>query len=175
MSRRLLLATFAEEQDLLAATRAAREQGLRIVDVYAPYAVHGLDRAMGLPPSHLPWVCFLLGLLGAAAKVGFEYWASWLNWPVNVGGKPWDSLPAFVPLTFEIMVLVAGVSTVLAFLAAGKLAPGKPAVLVTPRVTNDQFALLLEHTGGNFDTAAVQALLARCHATATQERVQETL
>ena len=172
MSRRLLVATFENEEDILGVTRAARERNLNIVDIYAPYAVHGLDKAMGLPPSRLPWVCFLLGLLGAAAKVGFQYWASWLDSPVNVGGKPWDSLPAFVPLTFEVMVLFAGVSTVIAFFAVSRLAPGRKAAVVTPRVTNDQFALVVVQTGGDFDGVRVKELLQRFHAVRIEERVE---
>jgi hypothetical protein len=126
---------------------------------------------MGLPPSRLPWVCFALGLLGASAKVGFEYWASWLDWPVNVGGKPWDSLPAFVPLTFEIMVLFAGVSTVIALLIVSKLVPGKKPQLISPRVTNDQFALVFEHTGGNVDVGEVHNLMLAYNAIEIEERV----
>ena len=172
MSRRLLVATFENEEDILDVTRAVRERNLNIVDIYAPYAVHGLDKAMGLPPSRLPWVCFLLGLLGAAAKVGFQYWASWLSWPINVGGKPWDSLPAFVPLTFEVMVLFAGVSTVIAFFAVSRLAPGRKAAVVTPRVTNDQFTLVVLETGGDFDGVRVGELLKRFHAVRIEERVE---
>ncbi len=172
MSRRLLAATFEHEDDILGATRAVRRQGLKIVDVYAPYAVHGLDQAMGLSPSRLPWVCFLLGLFGAGVKVWFEYWASGTDWPINVGGKPWNSLPAFVPLTFEIMVLFAGVSTVIAFFAVSRLLPGRKAVLAAPRVTDDRFALILEQTGGDFDLAKVQQLLRNFHAVEIEERVE---
>ena len=71
---------------------------------------------MGLRPSRLPWVCFVLGLLGAVAMLLFQYWATAVSWPINVGGKPWNSLPAFVPVTFEVMVLCAGVGTVVAFI-----------------------------------------------------------
>ena len=172
MSRRLLAATFEHEDDILGATRAVRRQELKIVDVYAPYAVHGLDKAMGLAPSRLPWVCFLLGLFGAGVKVWFEFWASAMDWPINIGGKPWDSLPAFVPLTFEIMVLFAGVSTVIAFFAVSRLHPGRKAVLAAPRVTDDRFALILEQTGGDFDLAKVQQLLGNFNAVEIEERVE---
>ncbi len=172
MSRRVIVATFEGEQDILGVTGAVRERNLSILDIYAPYAVHGLDKKMGLLPSRLPWVCFLLGLLGASAKVGFEYWASWLDWPVNVGGKPWDSLPAFVPLTFEIMVLFAGVSTVIALFMVSGLVPGRKPQLISPRVTNDQFALVFEHTGGNIDIDELHALLQRYHAVQIEERVE---
>lgn len=171
MSRRLFVAAFEHESDILGVAQAVREHGWKILDIYAPYAVHGLDKKMGLSPSRLPWICFLLGLLGAGVKMGFEYWASWIDWPVNVGGKPWDSLPAFVPLTFEIMVLFAGLSTVLALFIVSKLGPGKKPNLISPRVTNDQFALVFEHTGGNVDLAEVHGLLNQYHAVTIEQTV----
>ncbi len=172
MSRRLLLATFAREEDLLEATLAVRGDGLRIRDAYTPHAVHGLAEAMSLPPSRLPWVCFALGLFGAAAKVWFEYWTTGVDWPLNVGGKPWNSLPAFVPVTFEVMVLFAGLSTVAAFLLVARLWPGKPAAPPQAGVTNDRFLLVLEEADASFDRGKVQALLEGCHAVTVEERVE---
>ncbi len=169
MSRRTLMGVFAREADILAATDAARRDGLTILDVYTPYAVHGLDRAMALEPSRLPWVCFLLGLGGAAFKVWFEYWTTAVSWPINVGGKPWNSLPAFVPVTFEVMVLFAGVSTVVAFLVVAKLRPWRRAVLVHPGVTDDRFVLLLDQRDAGFDLPRVRDLLSRHHAVEIRE------
>ena len=103
MNRRVLIGIFDNEDAILDVTDAARRRGLKIVDVFAPYAVHGLDKAMGLQRSKLPWVCFVLGLTGAGFKVWFEYWTTATDWPLNVGGKPWNSLPAFIPITFEVM------------------------------------------------------------------------
>jgi hypothetical protein len=171
MSRRLLVGHFAREKDVVEATVAARTRGLTIVDAYAPYAVHGLDRAMGLAPSKLPWVCFLLGLLGAAFKVWFEYWTTAADWPINVGGKPWNSLPAFVPVTFEVMVLFAGVSTVIAFFLVTGLRPGRAADMPDPRVTNDRFVLVLEETDAAFDAVQVRSLFDEHNAVRVEERI----
>ncbi len=172
-NRRYLLGIFEREEDILQATRAARGRGLTVADVYVPYAVHGLDEAMGLRPSRLPWVCFALGVAGAAFKVWFEYWTTATDWPINVGGKPFNSLPAFVPVTFEVMVLFAGVSTVLAFLAGRRLRPGRPARLPYPGVTDDRFALVLEETDATFDPAAVGRFLTEHHAVHVEERVEQ--
>lgn len=158
---------------MLGATEEARVRGYRIVDVFTPYAVHGLDKAMGLQPSRLPLVCFVLGLLGAALKVWFEFWTTAIDWPVNVGGKPWNSLPAFVPVTFEVMVLFAGVSTVIAFLFVCRLLPGRKTVLPDPRVTDNRFVLVLEQTNAAFSVAQVRTMLARYNALRTEERVEE--
>lgn len=128
---------------------------------------------MALQPSRLPWVCFVLGLGGAAFKVWFECWTTAVSWPINVGGRPWNSLPAFVPVTFEVMVLFAGVSTVVAFLFVAKLRPWRRPVLPHPRVTDNRFVLLLEQRDAGFDVARVSELLTRHHATEIIEREME--
>ncbi|MBS2025603.1 MAG: DUF3341 domain-containing protein [Deltaproteobacteria bacterium] len=136
-----LLAQFDSEDSVLAATRAVRERGFTIEDVYAPYAIHGIDDAMGLQPSRLTWVTFLAGLTGLVSMLSFEVWTSAVSWPLNVGGKPFASVPAFIPVAFEFTVLSAGLCTVAALLLRAKLWPGR-APPVLPRVTSDRFALV---------------------------------
>ena len=172
MSDRMLLGFFEDEDDVLSATRALRSSGFQIADVYAPYAVHGLDKAMGLKPSRLPWICFALGLAGAAFKVWFEVWTSATDWPINVGGKPFNSLPAFVPVTFEVMVLCAGLSTVLAFFIAARLFPGKKTALPDAGVTDDRFVIVIEQNDAAFDPILVGKLLQRHGVVRVEERVE---
>jgi Ni/Fe-hydrogenase subunit HybB-like protein len=168
-NRSHLVAVFEREEDLLHATAAARKGGLRIVDAFAPHAVHGLDRAMGLRPSRLPWVCFVLGLLGAGAILLFQYWTTAVSWPINVGGKPWNSLPAFIPVTFEVMVLCAGVGTVAAFIWWSGLRPGRRSALSDLRVTDDRFALAIGGAGAS-NRVSVEKLLAPFHPVMVIER-----
>jgi hypothetical protein len=124
--------------------------GMAIHDVYTPYAVHGMDEAMGLRKSRLTWVCFFAGLTGFTCAVALQTWAAVFSWPLNVGGKPFFSGPAFVPVTFELTVLFASLTTVAALFARERLFPGaSPKVL--PRVTNDRFALALRTEGVGFD------------------------
>jgi len=163
-----LVGIFDREEHLVQAAAAAREEGLEVVDAFAPYAVHGLRRAIGLAPSRLPWVCLLLGLAGTAAALGFQFWATAVSWPLDVGGKPWNSLPAFVPITFEVMVLFAGTGTVLAFLWVAGLRPGRPAVGSVPGTTDDRFALAVRGAGEG--PAAIKALLSRFHVVSIEER-----
>ena len=139
------------------------------MDVFAPYAVHGLDRAVGAVPSRLPWVCFLLGLLGAGSMIAFQFWATAVSWPIDVGGKPWNSLPAFVPLTFETMVLFAGVGTVAAFIWAAGLRPSRVSALADLRITNDRFALVLRERAG-FDRTRIETLVSQFHPLQIEER-----
>lgn len=171
MTKRQLVGVFESGADVLVATEAARQKGYHIVDVHTPFAVHGLDRAMGLKPSRLPWAALSLGLIGASLKVWFEFWTTAVDWPINVGGKPFNSLPAFVPVTFEVMVLFAGVGTVLAFLLVRRLLPGKRANLPHPGITNDRFVILLEERDATFDVEEARALFLELGATEVTERV----
>lgn len=174
MSTRLLVASFEREEDILSATSDVRRRGYVIRDVFTPYAVHGLDAAMGLKRSRLPLVCLGFGLLGAVAKLGFQVWTSAVSWPLNIGGKPLASVPAFVPVTFEITVLFAGLGTVAAFLLISRLWPGRKPELVYHRSTDDRFVLVLEQDDASFDVDAVGDLCKAHGAVQCEERLEET-
>ncbi|MCB2212278.1 DUF3341 domain-containing protein [bacterium] len=173
MTDRRTIGVFASENDIMNAIRVVRARGYDIEDVYTPYAIHGLERALGMKRSRLPWITLILGLTGAGLKVWFEYWTTAVNWPVNVGGKPWDSLPAFVPVTFEVMVLLAGVSTVLVFLGVAQLYPGRKPKRFYPGVTDDRFVLVLNETDASFDLEETRELLSSLNAVDVDERIGE--
>jgi hypothetical protein len=171
MSKRLLVGVFDNEHDTLEAVRASRRRGLRVVDVYGPYAIHGIEDAMGLAPSRIPRFVFVVGLLAAALKVWFEFWTTAVDWPVNVGGKPFNSLPAFVPVTFEVMVLFAGLSAFFAFLVVCKLYPGKKPAIPVPGVTDNRFAVVLEQIDSRFNVEEVKSLLRGFNAVGVEEQL----
>lgn len=141
-SQSVLVSYFDSEEGILDATRAAREAGYAVHDVYTPYAIHGMDEAMGLKSSRLTWVCFGAGLLGTTSALSLEYYTSVVSWPLNVGGKPFNSFPAFIPVAFELTVLFAGLFTVAAFLLRTRSFPGSVREAL-PRVTDDRFVLAL--------------------------------
>lgn len=171
MSNRLLLATFEHEEDLLGAAQAMRERGFRVVDAFTPYAVHGLDRALGLRPSRLTWVCFTCGMLGALGMLWFQNWTASVDWALDVGGKPWFSLPSDVPVAFEAAVLFAGFGSVFALFLVSGLFPGKQARVIDPRITDDRFVLVIDETDAAFDADAVCHLLTDFAVTDTEERL----
>jgi Protein of unknown function (DUF3341) len=162
MSSNLIIAGFVREADLLGAVRTVRSRGFQVVDVYAPYAVHGLDEALGWNRSRLPVACFVGGILGVSLAFWFQYWASAWDWPLNVGGRPWNSLPAFVPVAFELTILFAGLLLVLAWLLRCRLYPGKKARMPIQGLTDNQFALVL-HDPGAPGGGTVRQLLHDCH------------
>jgi hypothetical protein len=169
MAATRVVCVFDREEDIVGAAAASRERGLTIADAYAPYPVHGLAAAMGLEASRLPWLCFGLGVISGVAMLLFQYWASAISWPTNIGGRPWNSFPAFVPVTFELVVLVAGVGTVAAFLGVAGLRPWRSADVPVPRVTDDRFALVLIAKDAE-ERAAIDALMARFRPASIEER-----
>ncbi|MCP3919258.1 MAG: DUF3341 domain-containing protein [bacterium] len=143
MQRRLHVGMFEREGDLMRAARECRERSLPIVDAYSPYPLHGIDPLIGIARSRLTLVCFLGGLAGLTIALFFQYWTSALDWPTNVGGKPYDSLPAFLPIAFEMTVLLAGLATAFALLARSRLWPGKRAPKELRGTTDNRYALVV--------------------------------
>ena len=160
---RILVGVFTDEDQILEATTACRKAGFEIHDVYTPYAVHGLDEAMGLRRSRLTWVTFIMGALAGAGALFGQLYTQAMDWPINVGGKdPWH-IHAYVPVTFEFTVLIAGLSTMLALFIRSRLYPGKKARLVVEGTTDDKFALALAQRDSSFDAERARALLAKHH------------
>lgn len=112
----LILGEFASGKELLAAARALREAGHAGLDVHSPYPLPGTAEALGLRPSRIPLVTLVGGLSGAALGYGLQVYANAIDYPINVGGRPPHAAPSFVPITFELGVLLAALSAVLALI-----------------------------------------------------------
>jgi hypothetical protein len=173
MSSTTVLASFAQQEDMLKAVRAIRNRGWKIVDVYAPYAVHGLEEELGWSRSRLPAACFLCGAAGVGLATWFQFWTTASNWPLNVGGRPWNSLPAFVPVIFESMVLFAGFGLVFAWLIRCGLYPGKKPGRLPAGMTDDRFVVAVHDPGPGTRAGEVRELLQECHAVSFEERDEE--
>jgi len=169
MTRRTVLGIFEHEEDLVRAAAGARGQGWRIVDVYSPYPMHAAARLLHLRRSRLSIAAFVFGATGVAAAFWFQFWTSAQDWPLNVGGRPWNSLPAFVPVAFETMVLFAGLGMVLTWLLVCRLFPGKAAYRPMPRVTDDRFVLELQATEPGADPELIRRIVSECHGSSLEE------
>ena len=173
MSNQVVLGTFATEEQLLAAARAVRQRDWHIVDVFAPYPVHGLEEVLGWRSSRLPLACLFGGLTGVGFAVWFQFWATAQDWPINVGGRPWNSLPAFVPVAFECMVLLAGLGLVFAWLVRSGLYPGRAPRPLLTGCTDNRFALAVREPDGPNGSEAVRALLQDCRALSLERQAEE--
>jgi hypothetical protein len=155
MLERFLVATFSDADRMMEAVRPLRAAGIPIHDVFAPYPVHGLDEAMGIRRTRLPLVTMAMGALGLIFALGFQYYAGVFDWPLDVGGKPDNSTLAFVPICFELTVLIGGLGTVGAFLLRTRLFPGKHEQLPVYGVTNNVFAVVVPApAGGEIESRA---------------------
>lgn len=139
-SDRGVVGLFADPHELMDGAAAARRAGCDGMDAFTPYPVHGIDKVLGIKKSWVSVVTLIFGLLGCLGGLGFQCWTSAVAWPLNVGGKPMASIPAFIPITFECTVLLGGVMTFLAALTFCGL-PRRKRALVDPRVSADAFAL----------------------------------
>ena len=153
-----VLALYADPDSLLAAAAQTREHGYQNVDAYTPYPVHGLSEALGIRKSWVPFVTLVMGLTGAILGLTFEIWTSAVDWPINVGGKPFVSLPAFIPITFECGVLLGGTMTLAALLLACGL-PNYRAPILDRDLTNDRFGLFVPDSGANWNEQRTIQLL----------------
>jgi len=172
VTRTLHIGWFADEHDLLEAVAACRSQGIRVVDVHSPHPVHGIDAALGIPHSRLGWVTFAAGATGGTLALLFEYWASASDWPLNVGGKPFDSFPAFVPVAFETTVLFAGLATAAAMIVRSRLRPGRRSARTLAAATDDRYALVVTREDAACSADAVRKLWKRHGAVATSTETE---
>jgi len=168
--RKFLVGVFDEEDNIMGATKKIHDQGIKIYDVYTPYAVHGLDEAMGVKRSRLPFVTLVAGLLGCLLAVVFQEWVFTMDWPMIVGGKPHNSLPAFIPVTFELTVLIGGLTTVLAFFIRSRLRPGKKLKILDLNITDNKFVMAIEKVDASLDYKDVEQQLFNLGATCVEER-----
>src|SRR3989338_8327773 len=108
MRKRFLLGIFDSEEKVVCGAKTLKEAEVPIWDIFTPYPIHHLESLMGLRRSRLPIVCFVAGLSACLGTLAFEIWTSTINWPMNIGGKPFNALPAYIPIAFEVTVLTAG-------------------------------------------------------------------
>ena len=135
---------YASEEDLAEGAAHAKHAGRRIVDIHTPYPVHGLSELLELKRSRIPLFGLIGGVFGASVLTGMIFWISTQNWPLNIGGKPWNSLPAFIPPIFEATILWAVFAAFGALLVMGRMNPMRRPNAALARATNDRFILVLD-------------------------------
>ncbi len=149
-----LMAEFSDPTEVVAAARKVREAGYRRIDAFSPYPLEALTEALDLRHSRLPLLVLLGGVTGLVAGYGLEYWASVIEYPMNIGGKPFHSWPAFIPPAFETTILFAAVTAVLGMLALNGLPEPYHPVFNVPSfalATKDRFFICIEASDPKFD------------------------
>ena len=161
-----VLAEFPDADSLLAAANRVREAGYRRADAYSPFPIHGLAEALRSRRTRVPMITLAGGLFGAIGGYGMEWYANTQCYIINIGGRPLNSWPAFIPITFEVGVLCAALSTVVGLIAlCGLPMPYHPLFNIPSfkGASRDRFFLCIEAADRKFDLHKTRDFLAGLH------------
>ena len=162
-----VMGEFSTPEDLLAATKKAREAGYKHVEAYTPFPVEGLSEAVGFKWTAVPLLTLIGGVGGGLTGFGLQYWVAAIAYPINIAGRPYNSWPAFIPVTFELTVLGASIFAVFSMLALNKLPqPYHPVFNVErfSQASTDKFFLCIEARDPKFDLVETSKFLQSLHA-----------
>ncbi len=157
-----LMAEFDSPSDLVAAAERTRDAGYKKIDAYSPFPVEGLAEAIGFHHDLVPLITLIGGIVGGTTGYLMQYWMAAVNYPLNIGGKPPHSWPAFIVITFEMTILFAGLSAVLGMLALNGLPMPYHPVFNVPRfalATKDRFFLIVFSTDTKYDVVGTRKFL----------------
>jgi hypothetical protein len=160
------MAEFVEPADLVKAARAAREAGYTRMDAYTPFPVEGLSEALNFRRTRVPLLVFLGGLFGCVTGYYMQYWCAGVSYPLDIGGRPLNSWPAFIPVTFEMTILCAALTAVVGMLFLNGLPmPYHPTFNVPrfARASRDRFFLCIEGRDPKFNREQTRQFLSSLH------------
>lgn len=143
-SNQYIVGVYNDPDLLCSAAKKVRESGVRIHEVYSPFPIHGIDDILGYKRSRLPVVAFLFGITGTFLALTMQIWMLGIDWPMIIGGKDHIALPSFVPITFELTVLLSALGMVGTFFVISDLKPYKKLNLFDERITQDKFIMAIE-------------------------------
>lgn len=143
-NKNFVVGIFDDEDVLLKAVRKIRDSGVKIHEVYSPFPVHGLDEELGYRRTRLPIAAFLFGLTGTSLGLTMQIWMLGYDWPMIIGGKNFASLPPFIPVIFELTVLLAALGMVATFMIASDMKPYKWPRQFDIRSTDDKHVMAID-------------------------------
>jgi hypothetical protein len=157
-----LIAEFDSPADLLEAASRTKAEGYRYVDTFSPFPIHGMDKALGLRRTKLPFIVLIGGLTGLGTALLMQWFSAAVHYPVNVGGRPFASWPMFIPITFELTILFASFAAVFGMIGLNGLPMPYHPVFNAPRfalASRDRFFLCIEARDPKFDRESCRRFL----------------
>ena len=167
-----LLAEFETDSSIMAAAREVRDAGFSLWDTHTPYPVHGMEQAMGIRMTVLPWLVFLAGATGAIAGLGMQLWMNAVDYEHLVSGKPFASIPAFIPITFEMTVLFSALTAFGGMLVLNRLPRFYHPVFNSERfkrATDDRFFISIDAADAEYEADKTRDFLVTLGATHVEE------
>jgi len=167
-----LVAEFASAEELLVAAEKVSQEGYREVDAYTPFPVHGLSDALRFHDVKVPWFIICGGLCGGFFGFTLQWYTATIDYPLNVGGKPFNSLPSFFPVTFECTILFSALTALISMFALNGLPKPYHSIFNTPgfeRASKDRFFLAIEKSDAKYDPEATRVFLASLSPLAVSE------
>lgn len=159
MSRKIggIAGIWSDESAVLKAAYKVKESGYIKFDAITPYPVHGMEEACGIKRSSIPWVTFIAAVIGLSSGLLLTWWTSAVDYPINIGGKPFFSLPAFIPVMFELTILFAALSSVGALFYHCKMPKIDPPV-IDPDLTSHKFAIFIPENDMGYDVTKIEKM-----------------
>lgn len=154
-----IVGVYDDEDILLKAIKQVREGGVKIHEVYSPFPVHGIDDVLSYKRSRLAVVAFMFGLLGTTLALTMQLGMMTVDWPMIIGGKDYAPIPSFIPVTFELTVLLASFGMVGTFMIISNLKPwGKPKIF-DKRITDDKHIVAIDLGKNNMEEITISKIL----------------
>jgi hypothetical protein len=150
---------YDDEDEVLHAVTEVKSKGVNIHEVYTPFPIHGLDKAIGHPRTRIPIAAFLFGITGTCCGIALTFYTMGFDWPMIIGGKNHLAYPDFVPIIFELTVLLAAYGMVFTFCFSNSLWPGKKPLLFHERTTDDKFVMAVNMNNNSLSESEVSNVL----------------
>jgi hypothetical protein len=168
--KRYSVGIYEHEDTVKSAAKSLQDAGVKIHEVYSPYAIHGMEDILGYKLSRLPKAAFLFGLTGTSLALSMLYLMMGYDWPMIIGGKNFASLPPFIPVTFELTVLLAAFGMVFTFFIASDLKPWAKPKVYDIRITLDKFAIAIDLDKNTKSQSEIDAILNSSGASEVNEK-----
>jgi hypothetical protein len=169
-NKNFIVGVYSDPDQVINAAKFIIKSGLRIHEVYTPFPIHGMEGVLGYKKSRLPVVAFLFGATGTILALLMQVWMLGIDWPMIIGGKPYAPIPAFIPVTFELTVLLSALGMVGTFMVISDLKPYKKIRLMDVRITDDKHVIAIDMAANAMGRDLIKSVLKESGAEEINEK-----
>lgn len=170
MENKYIVGVYGDDDLVLKAVKSIRTANVKIHEVFSPFPIHGIDEALGYKHSRLPRAAFAFGVLGLSLALLMQYWMMGYDWQMIIGGKNYASLPPFIPVAFEITVLLSALGMVATFFIASDLKPYKKPKIFDIRITDDKHVIAIDLAENKLAKDEISKIVAQSGAEEVNEK-----